>query len=260
MNLDLDELLADWDSSPDEPSARMVTGRDGVAYVQLRVDLGVLQMRCVARPDGRRYRRSTALEYVGQRCRARRPLCDDDWHELERELQQYNMRRIAFTSLADAAMNADDERAARSYYRRSLKDVNRCLQALVLCEHHESGAANAPGSLFPTLLFNRARIRARIRTIDRDYEKAIREVDQGVETLVDLFERAGFGEEQIEQDPGVSYLRQLGRLIRTQGGVAKTLREQLQEAIDNDDFERAAELHEALTRRNRKRPPANGPE
>jgi len=254
MNLDLDELLGGWESSPDEPSARLVTGRDGVAYVQLRVDLGVLQMRCSARPDGTRYRTSTALEYVGRRRRARRPLAERDWAELERELQQYNLRRIAFTSLADAAMNAEDEPAARTHYRRALKDVNRCIQALVLLEHHQAGSANVSGSMLPTLLFNRARIRARIRTIDRDFEKALLEIERGLETLTDVFERGGFDEAQIESDPGVSYLRQLARLVRAQGGIGKTLREQLQEAIDNDDFERAAELHEALERRTRRRP------
>ena len=52
MNLDLNTLIEGWNRAPGEIAARIVRGMDGADLVQLRVDLGVLQMYPAGRPDG----------------------------------------------------------------------------------------------------------------------------------------------------------------------------------------------------------------
>lgn len=52
MPKDLTELLSSWPYSPRKISARKFKGRDGRWKVQLRIDLGVLQMEYEGRPDG----------------------------------------------------------------------------------------------------------------------------------------------------------------------------------------------------------------
>ena len=54
MSNDLSKLLADWEFDPDDVTVRMISGDDGRDKVQLRVDLGVLQMEMDGRPDGAR--------------------------------------------------------------------------------------------------------------------------------------------------------------------------------------------------------------
>src|SRR3990172_12805903 len=54
MSNDLTRLLNDWQFQPDEVLVRIVPGDDGRGKVQLRVDLGVLQMEMAGRPDGLR--------------------------------------------------------------------------------------------------------------------------------------------------------------------------------------------------------------
>lgn len=52
MTFDLTEMLQDWDYKPGQVVARRFQGKDG-EKIQLRVDLGILQMNVLGRPDGK---------------------------------------------------------------------------------------------------------------------------------------------------------------------------------------------------------------
>ena len=65
MSYDISELLADWDYQPGQVVARRFKGKDGAEKVQLRVDLGILQMNAEGRPDGKR------------------PMGHGSWHEFQ---------------------------------------------------------------------------------------------------------------------------------------------------------------------------------
>src|SRR6266446_6689488 len=54
MNLDLNTLLKDWPHEPGAIKVRKIVGLDGREKLQLRIDLGVLQMELTGRPDGAR--------------------------------------------------------------------------------------------------------------------------------------------------------------------------------------------------------------
>ena len=54
MSLDIDPILRDWPYRPDEITVRVIEGDDGQRKIQLRLDLGMLQMEFDGRPDGRR--------------------------------------------------------------------------------------------------------------------------------------------------------------------------------------------------------------
>ena len=49
---DIDSVLDGWDYRPGEISARLVRAHDGRDLLQMRVDMGVLQMETDLRPDG----------------------------------------------------------------------------------------------------------------------------------------------------------------------------------------------------------------
>ena len=51
MTFDLTEMLQDWDYKPGQVVARRFQGKDG-EKIQLRVDLGILQMNVLGRPAG----------------------------------------------------------------------------------------------------------------------------------------------------------------------------------------------------------------
>lgn len=54
MTHDLTPILNDWPHEPGKISARMLEGPDGLTLIQVRIDLGILQMHADGRPDGQR--------------------------------------------------------------------------------------------------------------------------------------------------------------------------------------------------------------
>ena len=52
MNLDLDNILGDWPHEPGQIKVRKILGNDGLEKLQLRIDLGLIQMDVTGRPDG----------------------------------------------------------------------------------------------------------------------------------------------------------------------------------------------------------------
>ena len=51
---DIDRILQQWAFEPGEISARIIRAADGREVLQMRVELGVLQLETKGRPDGQR--------------------------------------------------------------------------------------------------------------------------------------------------------------------------------------------------------------
>ena len=49
---DIDQILRNWPYEPGEVSARLVRGSDGREVLQMRVEMGILQLEVEGRPDG----------------------------------------------------------------------------------------------------------------------------------------------------------------------------------------------------------------
>ena len=54
MNFDISPLLDQWDYEPGQIVVRRFKAKDGMEKIQLRVDLGLLQMNAIGRPDGKK--------------------------------------------------------------------------------------------------------------------------------------------------------------------------------------------------------------
>src|SRR5258706_14549763 len=54
MSFDISHILDKWEYHPGQVVVRKFTGKDGQEKIQLRVDLGILQMNAEGRPDGKR--------------------------------------------------------------------------------------------------------------------------------------------------------------------------------------------------------------
>src|SRR5205823_11032847 len=68
MSLDLNTILKGWSHESGSIKVRKIAGLDGREKLQLRVDLGVLQMEVAGRPDGRRpHGCESLLEYHQKR-------------------------------------------------------------------------------------------------------------------------------------------------------------------------------------------------
>lgn len=248
MGLDLDELLTDWVCTPGEICARQVAGRDGGEFVQLKVDLGALQMFTAGRPAGGDYQNcASVFDYVRRILRGAQTPAAETWKELERELTHFNYRRLAFSALADQAARQQDWPAAKRDLLRALRDTDACLERIRFLQEHRGTGGET--SLRPTLTFNRARLASQLNIVEGLPDEAIEWAEIGAEELETALAEMGAEDEQRGQDPGVLYLRELAQRLRHEHGVKQTLRERLRNAIDSEDYEAAARLHTELGRR-----------
>src|SRR5260370_22337487 len=98
MSLDLNDLLRDWPHEPGMLKVRKILGSDGKEKIQLRIDLGLIQMETNGRPDGQQPHDCESL-YDWHQGRARRAdkksdpyvLTPEEVRDLQQEgIQQYH--------------------------------------------------------------------------------------------------------------------------------------------------------------------------
>jgi hypothetical protein len=249
MNFDIDIVTGDWHCPPDEICARIIRGHDGADQVQLKVDLGVLQMFPEGRPDGRRYHgMPSAADYITHELKVHRPVGAADWQELHRELQQLNYRRLAYSVLADRALRDNNRPVAEPLLRSAFRDISQCLWILRTFEKHQS-AAPSSSALTAALIYNRTLVVSRLRVVEGLIDEAIDELGCGRRMLDELLERTGAEPEAREADAGLTYLKQQEAQLRHAHGVRQTLRERIDAAVECEDFESAARLRDELRRR-----------
>ena len=108
---DIDEVLQDWPYKPGTISVRRVKADDGREVLQMRIDLGLLQMESVHRPDGvRPHGATTYLDYLQSRYGQRPDFRLSRRHclEMDREFLQYYHRRICWLALREFSRAVQD--------------------------------------------------------------------------------------------------------------------------------------------------------
>ena len=114
MDFDISHLLAQWDYQPGHVVVRKFQGKDGKEKIQLRVDLGLLQMNVEGRPDGKRpFGHTSLLEYYQARLYKHVAanngsdegfkLKAEDCAKLQLEALQYHHRYICLLELEEYA-------------------------------------------------------------------------------------------------------------------------------------------------------------
>src|SRR6516164_8958388 len=127
MSQDIDAALRGWDFKPGVVQARLVQAADGRQVIQLRVDLGLLQIETTDRPDGARpHGCATYFEYLQKQARlAERSaqtflLSEEQCQEADREFVQFYHRRLCWLALrhyAAATADADHTLAFMDFVR-----------------------------------------------------------------------------------------------------------------------------------------------
>lgn len=243
MFQDIDAALQGWEFKPGLVQARMVQGRDGRQVIQMRIDLGVLQMEITGRPDGQRpHSLPTYFQYlqhqetIFQKTGKAFVLTEEQCEEADREFLQYYHRRLCWLALrahAQAVADADHTLAFMDFVRDHSPS-------------EEYTQAHEPYRGF--VLFHRTQAAARLAAEQNNPESAIDLIRQGLEKLRTFF--AGYDrEEQMEEDGMVQELRKFEESLRKNHNIESTLREQLEQAVANEEYETAARLRDALRKR-----------
>jgi hypothetical protein len=249
---DITPLLKGWDYEPGTISVRKINGLDGVPKLQMRLDLGLLQMELTGRPDG-----------------ARPHGCESLLDFYESELEDHSRRNgtelgFHLTSEQCAALREE----AGLYYQRYLglyvledftgviRDTTRNLRVLDFCGKF---AVDEQDRLIleqyrPYITMMNTRAAASIQFNDKQYAAALAIVDEGLEKIKGFY--AHFGQpEAFTQASEVKVLKQLARDIRKKLPIDPIvkLQSQLDRAVKGEHYEEAARLRDEIKRKNESR-------
>jgi hypothetical protein len=241
---DIDPLLQKWEFRPGEVNARLVKARDGREVLQMRVDMGLLQMETDLRPDGLRpHGAETYYDYlVGEVIREGGSfrLSKEQCAEADREFVQYYHRRLCWLSLREygrAARDADHSLAFMDFVREHSPDEEWTLT-------HEQYR--------PFVLFHRIQAAALAALEEGGPEVAIAEINAGLARFRELFARYE-AEEQYSSDELVRRLEEMREGVRQRYEVGATLHEQLAEAVRAENYELAAQIRDRIRGQSRAR-------
>lgn len=242
-NQDIDEQLRGWPYKPGTAQARVVQGRDGRELLQLRVDLGLLQLEVAGRPDGTTPNGfATYFEYLQkQELRARKAgqtfvMSEEHCLEADREFVQFYHRRVCWLALRK--------------YRRAMADADHTLAFMDFVRTHSPSEefTEAHEQYRGFVVFQRTQAAAALRVEADDPEGAIDEVRCGLDKMRAFFHEHE-ADEQMDEDAMVQHLKKIEQSLRDEHGITATLREQLDQAVANENYEEAAKLRDALRRK-----------
>lgn len=239
-NQDIDAALNGWGYKPDVVQARLVTAGDGRDVLQMRLDLGVLQLETADRPDGTRpHGFATYFDYLQSKAEKAGDgfvLDDDQCQQADREFMQFYHRRICWLALGE--------------YGRAVTDADHTLAFMDFVRDHSPSEdyTEAHEQYRGFVLFHRTQAEAAARAEDDDPEGAVDAIRKGAKRIGAALAEAD-PEYDPEADPMLAQLDRLADEIRKRHNVAETLQEQLDKAVAAEDFETAARLRDQIRKR-----------
>jgi hypothetical protein len=242
MSLDLNDLLRDWPYEPGQLKVRKILGADGKEKLQLRIDLGVIQMETIGRPDGESpHGFDSLLDYYQERRRVAQKkgepftLNAEDIGELQQEGIQYYHRYISFFHLGD--------------FQAVIRDTQRNLEMFAFVEEHaeREELSETVIQFTPYVLMMNIRALASIDVEREDFIVAVQQIEQGMEKIRAFYNEQGMTEAQ-ENSPELGFLAEWLEEVRARQPLTKLekLQREMDQAIANEAYERAAELRDAI--------------
>lgn len=240
MNYDIGDLLNGWEFNSDEFLARRIRTDKGKEKLQIRIDMGLLQLELNGRPDGQQPHGCTSLlEYYQNIVKDRDDsedfvLEEEECEDLFQEAWQFYHRYLSLFYLED--------------YEGVVTDTEHTLQIFDLVDQC------APNDeirwyfeqYYPHAIMMQTRARAMIVLDDEDYPAAMRAVEEGIQHIEQFVEE---WESELEEDlPEISFLREWLEELEQERPLSQReqLERDLQEAVDAENFEEAARLRDKI--------------
>jgi hypothetical protein len=246
MNWDLSHLLDKWDYQPGQVIVRRFKGKDGAEKLQLRVDLGILQMNVEGRPDGKRPLGQESLyeHFLGQLTKHKEShggvetgftLSAEDCSRLQQEAIQYHHRYICLLQLED--------------YKAVLRDTTRNLEVFDFVSQFAATTelSWALEQFRPQLIMMQTRALGELALQSDDFDAATSAIESGLDGIRSFFRehaRLDLAEDNSEILSLETWLQQVRE--RRPLSELERLENALHEAVRREDFEKAAEMRDAL--------------
>jgi hypothetical protein len=244
LSQDIEGILDGWEFDPEGLQVRVITGDDGTEKIQMRFDLGLIQMVLVGRPDGQR---------------------PDGFESL---LDCYEAKaRDALAATNSFALSADDcallMREGLQYYHRYLsafhlgrydlveRDTERNLRLFAFVAHHAADQRDKKefDQYRPYVQMMHTRARATQALKKGEHRAALKRIDEGIKAI-----RRFLVEYQEEERAGdckeLRFLLRWRREVERERplGPLELLEQQLELSVELEDYEEAARIRDQIRR------------
>ena len=244
-NKDIAPLLAGWDYEAGAINVRKITGLDGREKLQMRLDLGLLQMEMNGRPDGSRpHGCESLLEYFEKQLADHQGpegssldfhLTESQCASLREEAVQYYYRYLSLFVLEE--------------FPGVVRDTARNLRVLDLCSKYadEEQDRLVLEQYRPYIIMMNSRAQASILQQDGKLTQALNKVEEGLDDIKEFFARFG-QEESYARSNEVRVLKQFARGIRKKLPVSPVIRlkRKLDQAVKRERYEEAAKIRDKI--------------
>jgi hypothetical protein len=248
---DISSLLASWTLEDGTVTARRILGADGCEQIQLRIPMGLLQFCPDGRPDGTTPEgHESVLAWLRRLVQERHTLTGEHWYELDREITQYYHRRIALLAMAEAERREGSHRQAAVDYARVVRDADHNLDVMDFIRQHnpDEDFAETHEQYRGFVLGHRTIAAANYWLCRDEPEEALDAIQIGLDRLRRVYQDRG-DSDALRRDPTAGRLVRLAEQIRKEHAIAKTLHEQLGEAVETEQFERAGQIRDRIRQR-----------
>ena len=238
----IDHILKDWPFDPENVNVRLYENQTR-EVLQMRVDMGILQLEVSGRPDGvRPHGRTSYYDYLVQKAKSDREflLNNEECVEVDREFVQFYHRRVCWLQLKE--------------FERAVRDADHTLGLMDFCKQFSPSEewTISHEQYRPFVLYHRTQAAALAALANEEEEAAVRaieEVNHGLEALKELFEEYN-AEEQFEEDELVVRLTEFRDNLASKYSIGENLESQLAEAISLENYELAAKIRDEIAERN----------
>ncbi len=242
MSQDLNDLLDGWPHEPGQIKVRKIMGSDGQEKVQLRLDLGLIQMEMQGRPDGQRpHGHESLLHYHLHRAAKagkageKYELSAEECGEMQQEGIQYYHRYLSLFQLEDFPAVA--------------RDTERNLEMFAFVREHSDreDIVWAFDQFIPYVQMMRTRALASIELEKKRVEAALKEIDHGKELILAFYHEHDQAD-AAEKSAELSFLSEWSEELRSKRPMSRLekMRLEMEAAIQNEAYERAAQLRDQI--------------
>jgi tetratricopeptide (TPR) repeat protein len=244
MSRDIGSLLSEWEYDPFN-HVRKIVGDDAKEKIQVRTELGILQMEVDGRPDRRQpYGKESLLDYYeGQLRKHISKFGSDEGFSLDGEACEelrdegllYYRRYVLFFGLGD--------------YRRTIRDTDRNTRLFDFLWKYakDKSDASALEQYRPYIIRMNASARFLRDVQFRDYDSALKHVEVAIDKIEKLppMDDPTF---QFEKQRSIEVLRGMLKEIRAKKPISRIdlLMRELAKAVDEERFEDAARLRDEI--------------
>ena len=243
MSADITEILREWEYDSDN-QIRIVQADDGRQVLQVRQPMGIEQYELDGRPDGKKpFGRETALEEYQARLESHRSshgsdegftLTHDDFANLQGEGVLFYFRYLVLFQIGD--------------FVRTSRDTEHNLNLFEMVEKYMESDDDRKELLQykPYVLRMNAIARAMI-SLHKEMKAAAEDILTSAIAAIENMGEIDTPAFQFERVRSLNYLKAtLKQIHEKKGSPVEILKRELSDAIDEEDYERAASLRDRI--------------